>query len=189
VDFVARNGLAFGSWCHLTGAAPTTKGETTNGKFSESFFFAMYSDHCEDIHTNPLHPSQVTLCEEKHGVCIFDFNLSFSSMDGSFQPKSSTFSVTMVVNDDQVPMKATDNVVWTENSLVHVATDGSNAGLWQMSPDGSNLVEIAPSKNGGVDHNPSGVMGISNLSAASLRACVPHDHHELWLLHGCFDQP
>jgi len=129
VDFMARNGLTLGSCHYLTGAAPTTKGETTNGKFSESFFFAMHSDHCEDIHTNPLHPSQVTLCEEKHGVCIFDFNLSFSSMDGSFQPKSSTFSVTMVVNDDQVPMKATDNVVWTENSLVHVATDGSNAGL------------------------------------------------------------
>jgi len=162
LDFMPRNGLAFGSWYHLIGTMPTTQGESSNGTFSASGEGAMYAEKFEDVDTNPLNPTQITLGEEKTGIYILDFNLDFSS--GLFNPGNSSFSIKMVVNHRLVPrFRATDNVLWTESDMIYVATDGAEAGVWEMKSDGSGLKEIAASINNGTDYGPSGMTDISSL--------------------------
>jgi len=160
-DFMARNGLAFGSWFYLQGVLPTTQGETMEGLFSASIDGAMLADHYEDIDTNPLNPTQVVLGEEQNGIYVLDFSLSFSATNGLFQPNNSAFSVTMVLNDKNAPLREVDNVLWTESNLIYITCDGTNAGIWEMKPDATDLVEIAASKDTSADSNPSGTVDIS----------------------------
>jgi len=117
------------------------------------------------------------LFEEKHS-CMFQFSTGdlmqllwqlgdsqrlsmHTHLGGAASVLPLGFKGRMGADDGQVPMEVADGAVWTESNLVCVATDGSNAGLWQMNPDGSNLAEVAASKNGGVDHNPSGATTVS----------------------------
>lgn len=158
--FLERAGLAYGSWFYLTGTLPFFRGQTEPGLFDESPNGALMSDKFEDVDTNPLNPTQVVLGDEKHGVFVFDFVLDFAE-NGDFQPESSSFSVEMVVDIDQVLMKQADNVAWTAADLIYIASDGSNGAVFQMNPDGSDITKVASSKNTTTDYNPSGVVDIS----------------------------
>ena len=163
-EFLARNGLAYGSWFYLSGSLPTESGQTvSNGFFTASENGALTAEKFEDVDTNPLIPTQVVLGEEKLGVFVFDFALDFSSSNGVFQSGSggSSFSLTMIVNQDDVPMKQADNVLWTAADLIYVCTDGENGAVWQMESDGSGLVKVASSAITGPDENPSAAVDIS----------------------------
>ena len=165
-EFLARNGLAYGSWFYLSGSLPTESGQTvSNGFFTASENGALTAEKFEDVDTNPLNPTQVVLGEESTGVFVFDFALDFfSSSSGMFQSENggSSFSVTMIVNEADVAMKQVDNVVWTAASLIYVCTDGVGGAVWQMLSDGSDLIKVASSSIEDRDEAPpSGAFDIS----------------------------
>jgi len=162
-EFLARNGLAYGSWFYLSGSLPTERGQTvSNGFFSAIENGALTAEKFEDVDTNPLIPTQVVLGEEQLGVFVFDFVLDFSS-NGIFQSGSggSSFSLTMIVNQDDGPVKQADNVLWTAADLIYVCSDGANGAVWQFESDGSDIVKVASSKMTDPDQNPSAAVDIS----------------------------
>jgi len=165
-DFLARNGLAYGSWFYLNSALPTEQGHTRAGYFGSQDDGALTSDKFEDVDTNPLIPTQVVLGDEVYGVFVLDFALTFSSSDGIFQSGfnegSSTYTITMIVNEDDVEMKQADNVLWTAADLIYICSDGENGAVWQMESDGSGIVRVASSKRTGPDDSPSGAIDISD---------------------------
>ena len=165
-DFLARNGLAYGSWFYLNGALPTEQGHTRAGYFGSQDDGALTSEKFEDVDTNPLIPTQVVLGDEVYGVFVLDFALTFSSSDGIFQSGfsggSSTYTITMIVNEDDVEMKQADNVLWTAADLIYVCSDGENGAVWQLESDGSGIVRVASSKRTGPDDSPSGAFDISD---------------------------
>jgi len=65
-DFLARNGLAYGSWFYLRGAIPDQTGQSKDGFFRSDPEGAMKSDKFEDIDFNPQNPKQVVLA----GTCM-----------------------------------------------------------------------------------------------------------------------
>lgn len=160
-DFLARNGLAYGSWFYLKGSLPDSEGETLSGFFDSDSQDALSGEKFEDVDTNPLYPTQVVLADEKHGVFVFDFSLIFS--DGRFQSdaEGSSYVIDMIVNDSDSPINQADNVAWTAADLIYVATDGKDGAIWEMDSKGNGLVKIAASKNTADDYNPSGVVDIS----------------------------
>lgn len=159
--FLARNGLAYGSWFYLGGSMPTSMGTTTSGSFRSNPSNTITGEKFEDVDTNPLNPTQVVLGDEEHGVFVLDFSLDFSG--GLFRPgsKSSRFTVEMIVKDSSSPINQADNVAWTAADLIFVATDGTNGAIWEMDSSGNNQVKIASSINTAVDYGPSGVVDIS----------------------------
>ena len=159
--FLARNGLAYGSWFYLGGSMPTSMGTTTSGSFRSNPSNTITGEKFEDVDTNPLNPTQVVLGDEEHGVFVLDFSLDFSG--GLFRPgsKSSRFTVEMIVKDSSSPINQADNVAWTAADLIYVATDGTNGAIWEMDSSGNNQVKIASSINTAVDYGPSGVVDIS----------------------------
>jgi len=162
-NFLARNGLAYGSCFYLRGSIPENEGDETNGFFQESSDSALWSEKFEDVDTNPQNPTQVVLAEQKKGVFIFDFQLDFST--GSFQSgetSNSLFSMKMILKPSESVVKEPDNVAWTANDLVYIATDGTNGKIWEMDSSGEGAILIASSKNTANDYNPSGVVDISH---------------------------
>lgn len=161
IDFLARNGLAYGSWFYLKGSMPDSVGVTESGFFDSSSEDAVKGEKFEDVDTSPLHPTQVVLADEKHGVFVFDFSLIFS--DGRFQSdaEGSSYIVNMIVDDSDSPINQADNVAWTASDLIYVATDGQNGAIWEMDSNGNDLVKIAASNNTADNYNPSGVIDIS----------------------------
>ena len=160
-DFLARNGLAYGSWFYLKGSLPTTVGETISGFLQASATGAITGEKFEDIDTNPLNPTQVVLGDEANGVFVFNFSLDFLGSNFQSGSSGSTYTVEMIVNKNSSLIKQADNVAWTAADLIYVATDGKNGAIWEMDSNGNNQVKIATSKNTANDYNPSGVIDIS----------------------------
>jgi hypothetical protein len=151
-SFLARNGLAYGSWYYLNDTLPA--GTSADGYFDTSAAGALNSTEFEDIDTSPSHPNQVVLGDQNSGVFTFIFDLDFSG--GSFDSGTSGFSITKIANDGisgNNSFNDPDNVDWTEattlgsniypEGLIFVNEDSAEGEIWQMEPDGTNAIRAA----------------------------------------------
>ena len=150
-SFLARNGLAYGSWYYFIGGYPAL-GATNGGGFSVSSAGALSNDKLEDIDTSPSNPTRVVLGDQTSGVFSFDLTLDFSS--GSFDAGASSFTITKISNTSggDNSLNAPDNLDWTAattlgataypEGLIFVNEDNSSGEIWQMDIDGSNKVKI-----------------------------------------------
>ncbi|MEX0611588.1 MAG: hypothetical protein WD738_19305 [Pirellulales bacterium] len=201
-SFLARNGLAYGSYYYLNDTLPTS-GTSTDGFFDTTTAGALLSSKLEDVDTNPNDPTQVVLGDQDSGLFTFDFSLDFSS--GSFNAAASSFSITKPlphVNGVDGSFGDPDNVDWTAatilngvsypNGLIFANEDSTTANgeTWMMRPDGSGLTLIGDTIAISASTETSGVLDISDLlgykpgsvllttnqgSAASMTALInPH---------------
>jgi hypothetical protein len=144
-SFLARNGLAFGSWYYLKAVLPSSVSSSNTGSFGTSSSGALAATKMEDIDTYPTDGSKVVLGNQNFGTFTFDFNLVFSS--GSFNAANSDFTVTMIVNNGP-SLNSADNVEWTAattlypNGVIFVNEDNSSGEIWMVKPDGSELVRV-----------------------------------------------
>lgn len=150
-SFLARNGLAYGSWYYFKGSLPAGLGSTNNGTFDTSTSGALASSKLEDIDTSPSEPTKVVLGDQDSGVFSFDLDLVFAP---GFNAAASRFTVTKISNEggSTGSLDSPDNVDWTDattlggtaylDGLVFVNEDNGTGEIWQMNPDGSNQVRI-----------------------------------------------
>ena len=150
-SFLARNGLAYGSWFYFKGFLPGSQGSTNKGTFDSSSSGALSSSKLEDIDTSPSDPTKVILGDQDSGVFTFDLNLVFS---GSFNAGSSSFTVTKTSNESggTNSLDSPDNIDWSAatslngtsypEGIIFINEDNSSGEIWQMDPDGSNQVKI-----------------------------------------------
>ena len=174
-SFLARNGLAYGSWYYLNDSLPDFVDEKTKGFFDTTLDGALTSSKMEDVDTSPSDPTKVVLGDQDSGTFTFDFKLVFSG--GSFNTKASNFSITKLRNneDGDGNLGDPDNVDWTDTTtlngetfkdgLIFVNEDNSRGEIWVMEPDGSNPVVIGHSlpQAGGFGAESTGVLDISTL--------------------------
>lgn len=156
-SFLARNGLAYGSWYYLNASLPNL-GSTVSGSFDTTSAGSLTSTKLEDIDTSPVDPTMVVLGDQDSGVFVLDFALGFSA--GSFSAAGSSFTLTKVANtvSGTNSLDSPDNVEWTAattlggtsypSGLVFVNEDNGSGEIWQMSPDGSNKVRIGATTTG-----------------------------------------
>jgi len=171
-SFLARNGLAYGSYYYLNSSIPGSVGATINGgTFDTTLPGAFTSDKIEDVDTNPNIPDHFVMCDQTSGVFTFDLNLDFSG--GTFNAGSSNYSVTMIGAqgiDVLGTLNNADNVDWTAatvlngtpyaNGLIFVNEDDNSGEIWMMNPDGSNKLSIAYTN---ASTESSGILDISLL--------------------------
>lgn len=170
-DFLARNGLAYGSYYYLNGSLPAALGSTfSSGFFDTSSAGALSSSKLEDIDTSPSDPDRVVLGDQNSGVFVFDFDLDFTN---GFVAGSSGFSVTKIASDGvSSTLNDADNVDWTApttlggisypEGLILINEDNSAGEVWLMEPDGSGKLLIGDTAdNAGTES--SGVLDISEL--------------------------
>jgi hypothetical protein len=166
--FLARNGLAYGSWYYLNASYPSV-GNTNNGNFDTSASSALSSDKLEDVDTSPGDPTQAVLGDQNSGVFILRFDLVF---DGSFDAAASSFTITKIsdtsggINSLDNP----DNVDWTGSAalggttyldgLIFVNEDNSSGEIWRMEPDGTDKIRIASTTVGA---ESSGIFDVSEM--------------------------
>jgi len=168
-SFLARNGLAYGSWYYLNDTLPT--GTSADGYFDTSAAGALNSTKFEDVDTSPSHPNQVVLGDQDSGVFTFIFNLDFSG--GSFNSGMSGFSITKIADDGNSGNNSfnnPDNVDWTDattlggniypEGLIFANEDSAEGEIWQMEPDGTNTVRTA---NTTVGAESTGIFDISRV--------------------------
>ena len=168
-SFLARNGLAYGSWYYLNDTLPA--GTSADGYFDTSAAGALNSTKLEDIDTSPSHPNRVVLGDQDSGVFVFTFNLDFS--DGSFNSGASGFSITKIAGDGSSGNNSfndPDNVDWTDattlggkiytEGLIFVNEDSVEGEIWQMEPDGTNVIRAAGTT---VFAESTGIFDISRL--------------------------
>lgn len=149
--FLARNGLAYGSWYYLDGSLPTALGGTSSGTFDTTVSGALGSTKLEDVDTSPSDPTRMVLGDQDSGVFTFVFDLVFA---GGFSAGASGFTVTKVANSSggSGSLDSPDNVDWTDvttlggtsypHGLVVVNEDNSTGEIWRMLPDGSDPIRI-----------------------------------------------
>jgi hypothetical protein len=170
-SFLARNGLAYGSYYFLIDTLPEPLGTvSTNGTFSRLSSAALFSSKLEDVDTNPSDGTRVVLGDQDSGVFTFKFNLDFSG--GTFDAASSGFTLTKIADNTsgQNMLGSADNVDWCgattlsgtnyPEGLIFVNEDNSSGEVWMMNPDGSGQSLIAstiPSAES------SGILDISTL--------------------------
>jgi hypothetical protein len=174
-DFLARNGLAYGSYYYLNDTLPAS-GTSTDGTFDTTLAGAIISAKLEDVDTSPSHPTRVALGVQETGLFTFDFALDFSG--GSFNAGGSSFSITKIqnhINDSDGAFGDADNVEWTAattlqgtrypNGLIFVNEDsGTNNGeIWMNEPDGSGLIKIGDTIGISGALETSGILDISRL--------------------------
>ena len=109
-DFLARNGLAYGSHYYLKGTLPNGS-ISPNGTFDTTAPGALNSTKLEDIDTSPSSPTRAVLGDQDSGLFTFDFSLDFNS--GSFNAAGSSFSITRIqshTNDIDGAFGDVDNV-------------------------------------------------------------------------------
>lgn len=173
-DFLARNGLAYGSYYFLNESLPGTEGTTnSNGFFDTTTTDALSASKMEDVDTSPTSPTQMVLGNQNFGTFTFDFDLDFSS--GSFDAGASSFDLTMIADDvsSDTDLNNADNVDWTAattlngttyaDGLIFVNEDESKGQVWMMLPDGSGRVLIADTDNVFAATETSGILDISEL--------------------------
>ncbi len=172
-DFLARNGLAFGSYYFLNDSLPSG-GTSADGFFDTTATDALHSIKLEDIDTSPGDPTRVVLGDQDSGVFTFDFDLDFGS--GSFDAASSGFSITQIQAHHDATNNAigdADNVDWTAptvlngisypEGLIFVNEDYTTGEIWINEPDGSNLTLIGDTGTNGSASESSGILDISGL--------------------------
>lgn len=175
-SFLARNGLAYGSWYYLNDSLPALGDKKTKGSFDTTLAGALTSSKMEDVDTSPSDPTKVVLGDQNSGTFTFDFNLKFSG--GSFNANASNFSITKLRNNQGGPgnLGDPDNVDWTDTTtlngttfkdgLIFVNEDNGRGEIWVMEPDGSNPLVIGhslPGKGLGEGAESTGVLDISTL--------------------------
>jgi hypothetical protein len=150
-SFLARNGLAYGSWYYLIASYPSV-GNTNNGSFSTSSSGSLTSDKIEDVDTSPSNPTLAVMGDQTSGVFTFDFDFVFGA---GFDSGASSFTITMVstTSNGTGVLGQPDNVDWTDattlgatsypDGLIFVNEDNSTGEIWHMLPDGSSKVRIA----------------------------------------------
>ena len=72
-DFLARNGLAYGSYYYLNHTVPTGLSTSTDGTFDTTTAGALTASKFEDVDTSPGDPTQVLLGNQNFGTFTFDF--------------------------------------------------------------------------------------------------------------------
>jgi hypothetical protein len=167
-DFLARNGLAYGSWYYLNASYPSL-GNTNNGTFDTSAAGALSSDKLEDVDTSPGDPTRAVLADQTSGVFTFDFDLVFA---GSFDAGASSFTITKIsdTSGGSNSLNSPDNVDWTDattlggtthpQGLIFVNEDNSTGEIWRMKPDGSDKVLVASTTVGA---ESTGIFDLSEL--------------------------
>jgi hypothetical protein len=150
-SFLARNGLAYGSWYYLIASYPSV-GNTNNGSFNTSSSGSLTSDKIEDVDTSPSNPTLAVMGDQTSGVFTFDFDFVFGA---AFDSGASSFTITMVstTSNGTGVLGQPDNVDWTDattlgatsypDGLIFVNEDNSTGEIWHMLPDGSSKVRIA----------------------------------------------
>lgn len=180
-EFLARNGLAFGSYYFLNDALPFS-GTSTDGTFDITATGALSSNKLEDIDTSPGDPTRVVLGDQDSGLFTFDFDLDFSS--GSFSASGSGFSLTKIqnhANDSDNAFGDADNVEWTAPTVlggksypdgvifVNEDTGTLNGEVWMTTPlgvtdpNGNQLIKIADTTGIAGSTETSGILDISEL--------------------------
>ncbi len=167
-DFLARNGLAYGSWYYLIASYPSI-GNTNNGSFSTVSTGSLTSDKIEDVDTSPSDPTLAVMGDQTSGVFTFDFNFVFGA---GFDSSSSSFTIKMVSTTVSGIgfLGQPDNVDWTDSTtlgataypdgLIFVNEDNTTGEIWHMLPDGSSKVRIASTTTSG---ESTGILDISAL--------------------------
>jgi hypothetical protein len=169
-SFLARNGLAYGSWYYLNASYPGLN-NTNNGTFDTSSSGALSSSKLEDVDTSPSEPNQVVLGDQDSGVFTFAFDLVFGG--GSFNAGTSSFTITKIANDGSSGNNSfnnPDNVDWTDattlngtaypDGLIFTNEDSDEGEIWVMEPDGSNKVRTA---NTTIGSESTGILDISEM--------------------------
>jgi hypothetical protein len=168
-SFLARNGLAYGSWYYLNSSLPGGIGSTNGGSFDTSASGALAASKMEDIDTNPSNPRRVVLGNQNVGVFTLSFNLVFS---GSFNAGASSFTITKISNTSggNNSLNNPDNVDWTAatnlggvnyaDGILFVNEDSSNGEIWKMNPNGGGKQRIGATTVGA---ESTGIFDISPL--------------------------
>ena len=174
-SFLARNGLAYGSYYYFKGTLPTN-GTSAAGFFDTTTTGSLVATKLEDVDTNPNNPAQAVLAVQESGLFTFDFSLDFSR--GNFDAGGSSFSITKIqqhTNDTAGEFGDADNVDWTEattlggvnypNGLIFVNEDSetANGETWMNAPDGSGLTLIGDTIGINGATETSGVLDVSKL--------------------------
>jgi hypothetical protein len=174
-DFLARNGLAYGSYYYLNDALPASD-TSTDGFFDTTTAGALTSSKLEDVDASPTDPTKAVLGDEDSGLFTFDFNLDFTS--GSFSAAASSFSITKTqnhANDLDGSFGDPDNVDWTDattlngitypDGLIFVNEDSgtANGETWMMKPDGTGLSLIGDTIGINAATETTGILDISKL--------------------------
>jgi hypothetical protein len=172
-DFMARNGLAYGSYYYLNDILPTS-GTSTDGTFDTTTAGALTASKLEDVDTSPSDPTRVVLGNQNFGLFTFDFDLDFGG--GSFDAADSSFSITKIQDDVSNTVGTfgdPDNVEWSaptvldgtsySEGLIFVNEDNSNGEIWMNAPDGSDLTLIGDTAGIIVSTESSGILDISDL--------------------------
>ena len=169
-SFLARNGLAYGSWYYLKGSLPGSVGSTNSGSFGTSTSGALSSYKMEDIDTSPTNPKRVVLGDQDSGVFVFDFALSFTG--GSFKASSSNFTLSKIssTSGGDNSLNSPDNVDWTAattlagtsyaSGIIFVNEDNSSGETWSMTPSGGSKTRIAKTTLG---EESTGIFDLSEL--------------------------
>jgi hypothetical protein len=175
-SFLARNGLAYGSYYYLNDSLPSISTPSTNGFFDTTPTDALSSTKLEDVDTSLADPTKAVLGDQNSGLFTFDFDLDFSS--GSFNAAASSFSITKIqnhANDIDGTFGDADNVDWTAattlggsefpDGLIFVNEDTStdSGEIWMMQPDGSGLVKIGDTAGISGSDESTGIVDISAL--------------------------
>jgi len=210
-SFLARNGLAYGSWYYLNASYPSLN-NTNSGSFDTSSSGALTSSKLEDVDTSPSDPTQVVLGDQNSGLFTFSFHLNFGGVGGHFSSAASSFTITKIqnhINDSNGNFGDADNVDWTDatnlagntyaDGLIFVNEDtGTQTGeIWMMMPDGSNLERIADTKSGGptessgifdvsimVGYTPGSIMITNNQGSSSMSVLI---NPEATVNSSCYD--
>ncbi len=165
-SFLARNGLAYGSWYYLNSVLPSL-GNTNGGSFDTSVSGALSSSKFEDIDTNPNNPTQVVLGDQNSGIFKFDFNLNF---DTGFNANASSFTLTKISNESggSGSIDSPDNLDWTKSTtlngvsysqgVIFVNEDNSTGEIWSLDPDGNNKIRVGRTT---VGSESSGIFDLS----------------------------
>ncbi len=172
-DFLARNGLAYGSYYYLNDVLPTS-GTSTDGTIDTTVADALTATKFEDVDTSPSDPTQAVLGNQNFGLFTFDFDLDFGA--GSFSAAGSSFSITKTQNDVSNTLGTfgdPDNVEWSEptvlggtiysDGLIFVNEDNSNGEIWMNAPDGTDLTLIGDTAGISGSSESSGILDISDL--------------------------
>jgi hypothetical protein len=170
-SFLARNGLAYGSWYYLDASYPGL-GNTNSGSFDTTASGALSSDKMEDVDASPGDPTRAVLADQTSGVFTLDFDLVFGAGFGPFDSGASSFTITKISNTSggANSLNSPDNVDWTGASelggifhpdgLIFVNEDNSSGEIWQMEPDGSGPIRIASTTVGA---ESTGILDVSQM--------------------------